>query len=152
MELSSESWAKLAKSKSRGLTHMLVMEAINSEKTWDEIEDLLRLILCNANIHTYTSCFMNIQQWEKESLAAYVHWFKTEANCCNFTNDTATIRIFVKKPKEHTEFSSRNLWKRSTNGKGCHYWGRETQCTATTYHNHPSIFNGQHDVKQGWLM
>ena len=32
----------------------------------------------------------------KESLAAYVHWFKTEAKRCNFTNDAATIRIFIK--------------------------------------------------------
>ena len=39
---------------------------------------------------------MDIQQQEKESLAAYMHWFKTEAKWCNFTNDTATIRIFVK--------------------------------------------------------
>ena len=76
--------------------HALVTEAINSEKTWDEIKDLLRLKLCNANIHTYTLHFMDIQQWEKESLAAYVHQFKTEAKCCNFTNDTATIRIFIK--------------------------------------------------------
>ena len=30
------------------------------------------------------------------SLAAYVHQFKTEAIYCNFTNDTATIRIFIK--------------------------------------------------------
>ena len=55
----------------------LVIEAISSEKTWDEIKDLLRLKLCNASIHTYTLHFMDIQQWE-ESLAAYVHWFKTE--------------------------------------------------------------------------
>ena len=78
-DLTNESWAKLAKAKSRGLTHTLVMEAINSEKTWDEIKDLLRLKLCNANIHTYTSCFMEIQQQEKESLAAYVHQFRTKA-------------------------------------------------------------------------
>ena len=39
---------------------------------------------------------MKIQQLEKESLAAYVHWFKTEAKRCNFTNDVATIRIFIK--------------------------------------------------------
>ena len=38
---------------------------------------------------------MDIQQWEKESLATYVHRFKTEAKRCNFTN-AATIRIFVK--------------------------------------------------------
>ena len=55
------------------------MEAINSDKSWDEIKELLQLKLCNANIHTHTSCFMEIQQQEKESLAAYVHWFKTEA-------------------------------------------------------------------------
>ena len=51
------------------------MEAINSEKTSDEIKDLLKLKLCNVNIETYTSCFMDIQQQEKESLAAYVNWF-----------------------------------------------------------------------------
>ena len=39
---------------------------------------------------------MDIQQWEKESLAAYIHRFKTEAKRCNFTNDAATIRIFIK--------------------------------------------------------
>ena len=39
---------------------------------------------------------MDIQQKEKESLAAYVHQFKQEANRCKFDNDTATIRIFIK--------------------------------------------------------
>ena len=72
------------------------MEAINSEKPWDDIKNLLRLKLCNANIHMYTLHFMDIQQWEKESLAAYVHQFKVEAKYCNFTNDAVTIRIFVK--------------------------------------------------------
>ena len=50
---------------------MMIMEAITSEKILDEIKDLLRLKLCNANIHTYISCFMDTQQREKESLAAY---------------------------------------------------------------------------------
>ena len=93
-DLTNESQAKLVKAKSKGLTHTLVMEAINSDKSWEEIKDLLQLKLCNANIHTYTSHFMDIQQWEKESLAAYR--FKTEAERCNFTNDATTIRIFVK--------------------------------------------------------
>ena len=74
----------------------MVTEAINSDKSWEEIKDLLWLKLCNANTHTYSSCFMDIQQWEKESLAAYIHRFKTEAKRCNFTNDAATIGIFVK--------------------------------------------------------
>ena len=39
---------------------------------------------------------MEIQQQEKECLAAYVHQLKTEAKRCNFTNDVATIRIFIK--------------------------------------------------------
>ena len=72
---------------------------INSDKSWDEIKDLLQLKLCNTNIHTYTSCFMELQQQEKESLAAYVHRFKTEAKRCNFTNDSTTIRIFIKELK-----------------------------------------------------
>ena len=95
-DLTTESQAKLAKAKSRGLTCTLVTEAINSGKSWEEIKDLLWLKLCNANIHTYTLHFMDIQQKEKESLAAYVHRFKAEAKRCNFTNDAATIRIFIK--------------------------------------------------------
>ena len=71
------------------------MEAIHSAKFWEEIKDLLRLKLCNANIHTYTLHFMDIQQQKKESLAAYIHQFKTKAKQCSFTNDAATIRIFV---------------------------------------------------------
>ena len=39
---------------------------------------------------------MDIQQQEKESLAVYAHQFKTEAKRCNFKNDVATIRIFIK--------------------------------------------------------
>ena len=39
---------------------------------------------------------MEIQQKEKESLATYIHHFKREAKRCNFTNNAATIRIFVK--------------------------------------------------------
>ena len=72
------------------------MEAINSEKSWGKIKDLLWLKLCIANIHACISCFMYIQQQEKEPLAAYIHRFKMEAKRCNFTNDAANIRIFVK--------------------------------------------------------
>ena len=39
---------------------------------------------------------MEIQQREKESLAAYVHQLKRKAKRCNFTNDAALIRIFTK--------------------------------------------------------
>ena len=39
---------------------------------------------------------MDIQQKDNESLAAYIHRFKTEAKRCNFTNNAANIRMFVK--------------------------------------------------------
>ena len=39
---------------------------------------------------------MEIQQNEKESLAAYIHCLKREASRCKFDNDAATIRILIK--------------------------------------------------------
>ena len=39
---------------------------------------------------------MEIQQKENETLAAYIHHFKTAAKWCTFNNDTAAICIFVK--------------------------------------------------------
>ena len=58
----NESRARLAKAKLRGLMCTLVTEAIISNKSWDIIKDLLRVKLCNANIHMYTLQFMEIQQ------------------------------------------------------------------------------------------
>ena len=46
---------------------------------------------------------MEMQQKEKESLAAYIYNFKREAKRYNFTNNAATIRISVKGLKDaHT--------------------------------------------------
>ena len=72
------------------------MDALTSGKCWEDIKDLLHLKICNFDIHTSVGHFMEIQQKEKESLAAYIHCFKREAKRCNFTNSAATIRIFVK--------------------------------------------------------
>ena len=94
--LSAESRTKLAQAKSKGLTCTLITEALTSGKCWDDIKDLLCLKLCNSDIHTSVSHFMEIQQKEKESLTAYIHYFKRETKICNFTNKTATIRILVK--------------------------------------------------------
>ena len=52
--------------------------------------------MCNSDIHTSVSHFMEIQQKERESLAVYIHRFKREANRCNFNNIAATILKFVK--------------------------------------------------------
>ena len=75
---------------------MLISEALTSNKTWEEIKDCLHLKICNLHIHASVSHFMEIQQKEKESLAAYIHCFKGEASRCKFDNDAVTIRIFIK--------------------------------------------------------
>ena len=95
-DLTDESRTKLAQTKSKGLTCTLITEAITLGKNWEEIRDLLNLKICNSNIHTSISHVMDIQQKDKGSLAAYIHRFKREAKRCNFTNNAATIRIFVK--------------------------------------------------------
>ena len=72
-ELTGESRTKLAQTKSRGLVRTLISEALTAQKTWKEIKDSLQLKISNADIHTSISHFMDIQQTDKESLAAYVH-------------------------------------------------------------------------------
>ena len=72
-ELTGENRTRLAQGKSRGLVRTLISEALTSQETWEEIKDSLCLKISNADIHTSISCFMDIQQTDKESLAAYVH-------------------------------------------------------------------------------
>ena len=72
-EFTGESRIKLAQAKSKGLVRMLISEALTLQKTWEEIKDSLHLKISNSDIQTSLSCFMDIQQTEKESLAAYVH-------------------------------------------------------------------------------
>ena len=102
-ELTGESRTKLVQAKSRGIVRTLLSEALTLHKTWEDIKDSLHLKICNSDIHTSISHFMDIQQKEKESLEAYIHHFKREASRCKFDNDAATIRIFIKSLKNaHT--------------------------------------------------
>ena len=91
-----ESRTKLVQAKSRGLVRTLISEALTLHKMWEDIKDSLCLKICNSDIHTSISHFMDIQQKEKESLAAYIHCFKWEASRCKFDNDAITIRIYIK--------------------------------------------------------
>ena len=95
-DLTDKSRTKLAQAKSKGLTCNLITETISLGKNWEKIRDLVHLKICNSDIHTSVSHIMDIQQKDKESLAVYIHRFKREAKRCNFTNNAATIRIFVK--------------------------------------------------------
>ena len=83
-ELMGEGRTKLAQAKSRGWVKTLILEALTLHKTWEEIKDSLCLKICNSDIHTSISHFMDIQQKEKESLAAYIHHFKWEGSRCKF--------------------------------------------------------------------
>ena len=96
-ELTGGSRTKFAQAKSRGLVRTLISEVLTLNKTWEDIKDSLHLKICNSDIHTSISHFMEIQQKEKESLAAYIHCFKREASRCKFDNDATTIRIFIKR-------------------------------------------------------
>ena len=100
-ELTGESRTKIAQAKTKGLVRTLISEALTAQKTWEEIKDSLKLKISNADIHTSISHFMDIQQTDKESLAAHVHKFKWEANRCKINNGAATIRIFLKGLKMH---------------------------------------------------
>ena len=95
-DITSESRTKVSQVKSKGLPCTLITEAITSGKALDDIKDLLCLKICNSNIHTSIPHFMEIQQKEKEYLATHIHHFKRETKRCNFMNNAATIRIFVK--------------------------------------------------------
>ena len=75
----TESCTCLADAKSCILTHTLIHEATQTGKCGDEIKAILRLILCTGNINTYTSRFIEIQQKDNETLAAYIHYFQTPA-------------------------------------------------------------------------
>ena len=94
-DLTSKSSTKQAQAKSKG-TCSLITKVFNFDKSWEEIKDLPHLKICNSDIHTSVSHFMEIQQKDKESLAIYIHRFKRETKRCNFTNNAATIWIFIK--------------------------------------------------------
>ena len=95
-ELTCERRTKIAQAKSKGLVRTLISEALTAQKNWEEIKDSLQLKISNADIHTSISCFMDIQQTVRESLATYVHRFKWEATRCKINDDATTIRIFLK--------------------------------------------------------
>ena len=71
-ELTGESRTKLAQAKSRGLLRTYI-RSLNFTKKLGRKLRTLYLKISNTDIHTSISHFMDIQQSDKESLAAYVH-------------------------------------------------------------------------------
>ena len=64
-ELTGEGRTKLAQANSRGLVRTLISEALTLHKTWEDIKDSLHLKICNSDIHTFISYFMDIQRKRK---------------------------------------------------------------------------------------
>ena len=95
-DLSAESRMKLAQAKSNELTPMLITESLTSGKSWEDIKNILCFIISNSDIYTSISQFMKIKQKENESLVANILHFKREAKWCCFTNNAATISLFIK--------------------------------------------------------
>ena len=125
---------------------MLICEATQTGKCWDDIKGILRFKLCNANIHTYTSHFMEIQQKDNETLAAYTHLFKTAAKQCAFDNNTAPICIFVKGVQEAPTITPKIC--KTLNFSWSHETCWETECS-TPANSHTNTFHSQYDV-QWW--
>ena len=61
-DLTGKRKTKLAQAKPKGLIRTLISEALTSNKTWEEFKDSLHLKICNSDIHTSVSHFMEIQQ------------------------------------------------------------------------------------------
>ena len=89
-DILSDSCTCLAEAKPCDLTHAIICEATQTGKCLDEIK------ACNANIHTYTSHFMETQQKDNETLDTYIHHFKTAAKQCAFNIETVVIYILLK--------------------------------------------------------
>ena len=66
-DLMGKSITMLAQVKLKGLIRTLISEALILNKNWEDIKDSLYLKICNSDIHTSISHFMEIQQKEKES-------------------------------------------------------------------------------------
>ena len=149
-ELTGESRTKVAQAKSKGLVRTLILEALTAQKTWEEIKDSLQLKILNVDIHTSISCFTDIQQTDKESLAAYLHRFKQEANRCKFNNDTATIRIFLKSLKNAHTLATK-VRQKSTAKPSRHHKGswKTSGCTTNNIHLN-TYFIGQYHVQWQW--
>ena len=112
-DLTSESRAKHAKAKARGLTCTLIIEAISSEKTWNEIKDLLQTQ--NYAMQTFTltpHVSVDIQQCEKESLAAYFHQLKMEAKQCNFSHMMLSLLGFFVKGLKNANSLAAHIYEK----------------------------------------
>ena len=91
---------------------------------------------------------MDIQQTDKELLAAYVHRFKWEASRYKFNNDAATIGIFLKGLKSAHTIATKVYEKGpQTLVETIKEVERLPSCTANNFHPF-AYFISQYNVQQ----
>ena len=88
-DILKQNQAHLANAKSNILIQTLICQALKAGKCWDDIRYMLHLKLSNANMNTYKSHFIENQQRDNDTQAAYVYHFKTEDKRCDFNSDTS---------------------------------------------------------------
>ena len=106
-DILTESYTCHDEAKLYSITNTLISESTQTGKCWDEIKGILRLKLWNWDIHTYTSRFMEIQQKDNDTLAAYIHWLQTAAKWYAFDNETVAICIFIKHLRDEPTITSK---------------------------------------------
>ena len=119
-DILTESSIHLAEAKSWGLICMLICEATQTGKFWDEIMGILRMKLYNANMHTYTSCFMEIQQKDNETQAAYTNCSRQQPRDVLLTvtlwQSASLLKALEMHPLLHPKYMRRTpkLWLKSS--------------------------------------
>ena len=76
---------------------------------------------------------MEIIQRNNETLAAYVHHFKTEAKRCDFNSDTGAMHIFVKGLQDAHNIMAEIYDKDPQTLIGGHQISGKGQCGTTGY-------------------
>ena len=72
VNLTRKSRTELAQAKSKGLTHTLITEALNLDKSWEEIKDLLHLKICNLD-HPYISKLLYGYPTKGQGISSSLH-------------------------------------------------------------------------------
>ena len=91
---------------------------------------------------------MEIQQKDNETLATYIHHFKTAAKQCTFDNDSVAICISVKELQDAPTIAAKMYEKDTQTLAESHQTSWKTPCSTPT-DSHTHTFHGQYDV-QWW--
>ena len=126
--------ACLGEAQSHGFTDTLVCEALQAGKCWDNIH----LKLCNANIHTYTSYFIEIPKRDKKYWQPMCIISKQKPKCLTSMVTPLAYALLSRVSRMHIISQQRSTkrthrpYKRSSN-----WWRSSTQHNRLQLPCHP---------------